>query len=60
MSSLDAMFKASPVYFQYVNKRATHVKTDCVSRQLISNLNCCRMAFDYWGFMNEKQKALGV
>ena len=28
MSSLDAMFKASPVYFQDVNERAAHVKID--------------------------------
>ena len=33
MSSSDAMFEASSVYFQYVNERAAHVKLDCVSRQ---------------------------
>ena len=26
MSSLDAMFEALPVYFQYVNERAAHLK----------------------------------
>ena len=33
MSSLDAMFEASSVYFQYVNEQATHVKVDRVSRR---------------------------
>ena len=28
MSSLDAMFEASPVYFKYVYERAAHVKID--------------------------------
>ena len=65
MSSSDAMFEASPVYFQYVNERAAHVKIDRVSvgvdlGRRKSNFSCCRMAFDYWGFMNENQKALGV
>ena len=32
MSSLDTMFIASPVYFQYVNERAAHVKIDHDSR----------------------------
>ena len=31
MSSLDAMFEASPVYFQCVNELAAHVKIDRVS-----------------------------
>ena len=31
MSSSDAMSKALSVYFQYVNKRAAHVKIDRVS-----------------------------
>ena len=31
MSSLDAMFEASPVYSQYVNERAAHVQIDHVS-----------------------------
>ena len=33
MSSSDAMFEASSVYFQYVNERAIHVKIDHVSRR---------------------------
>ena len=33
MSSSDAMFEASSVYFQYVNERAAHVKIDRVSRR---------------------------
>ena len=33
MSSLDAMFEDSPVYFQYVNERAAHVNIDGVSRR---------------------------
>ena len=28
MTSSDAMFEASCVYFQYVNQRAAHVKID--------------------------------
>ena len=28
MSSSDAMFEASSVYFQYVNERAAHIKID--------------------------------
>ena len=32
MSSSDAMFEASSVYFQYVNKQAANVKIDRVSR----------------------------
>ena len=28
MSSLDAMFEASSMYFQYVNEQAAHVKID--------------------------------
>ena len=66
MASSDAMFEASFAYFQYVNERAGHVKIDRVSGQCrpwplqICNFSCCRMAFDYWCFMNENQKALGV
>ena len=33
MSSLEAMFEASPVFLQYVNERAAHVKIDHVSRR---------------------------
>ena len=33
MSSYDAMFEASPVYFQYLNEPAAHVKKDRVSRR---------------------------
>ena len=33
MSSLDAMFEASSVYFQYVKEQATHVKIYHVSRR---------------------------
>ena len=33
MSSSDAMFEASSVYFLYVNERTTHVKKDRVSRR---------------------------
>ena len=33
MSSSDAMFEASSVYFQHVNERAAHVKIDRVSRR---------------------------
>ena len=33
MSSLDAIFEALSVYFQYVNERAVHVKIDRVSRR---------------------------
>ena len=33
MSSLDAVFKASPVYFQDENERAARVKIDRVSHQ---------------------------
>ena len=33
MSSLHAMFEASPVYFQYVNERAAHVKIHRDSRR---------------------------
>ena len=60
------MFEASSVYFQYVNERAAHIKIDRVCRrcrpgqEYISNFSCCRIAFDYSGFMNENQKALGV
>ena len=32
MSSSDAMFETSLVYFQYVNERAAHVKIDRDSR----------------------------
>ena len=32
MFSSDAMFEASSVYFQYVNKQAAHVEMDHVSR----------------------------
>ena len=59
MSSSDAMFEASSVYFQHINERAADVKIDRVSRRCrpgpkeISEFSCCRMAFDYWGFMNE-------
>ena len=57
MYSLDAMFEASPVYFQCVNERAAHVKNRrCFPS--VSNFSCCWMAFDYRGFMNENQKAL--
>ena len=31
MSSSNAMFEASSVYFQYVNERAAHVKLDRAS-----------------------------
>ena len=31
MSSWDAMFEASSVYFRYVNERDAHVKIDRVS-----------------------------
>ena len=52
MSSSDAMFEALSVYFGVDLGR---------SKSLIwSNFSCCRMAFDYRGFMNENQKALGV
>ena len=34
MSSSDAMFGALPVYFQYVNEQAAHVKIDSVSRSV--------------------------
>ena len=30
MSSLEAMFEASPVHFQYVNEQAAHGKLDCL------------------------------
>ena len=33
MSSSDAKFEASSVYFQDVNERAAHTKIDRVSRQ---------------------------
>ena len=33
MSSSDAMFEASSLYYQYVNERAADLKIDCVSRQ---------------------------
>ena len=33
MFSSDAMFEASPVYFQYVNERAAHLKINRVSRR---------------------------
>ena len=33
MSLLDAMFIASPVYFQYVNQRAAQAKKDRDSRR---------------------------
>ena len=61
----DAMFKASCVYFQYVNEKAAHVKIDRDSRRFElgrskSNFSCCGMVFDYWDFMYENQKALGV
>ena len=36
MSSSDAMFQASSMYFQYVNERAAHVKIDRVSRRFDS------------------------
>ena len=40
MSSLDAMFEASPVYFQYVNERAVYVKIERVSRRV--DLGCSK------------------
>ena len=33
MSSSDAIFEASSVYFQYGNERGAHVKIDRVSRR---------------------------
>ena len=36
MSSSDAMFEASFVYFQYGNVRAAHVKIVCVCFPLVS------------------------
>ena len=60
------MFEASSVYFQSVNEHAAHVKIDCVSRwcRLGSRKSLIffiyLMPFDYWGSMNENQKALGV
>ena len=33
MSSSDALFEASSLYFQNVNERAAHVKIDRVSRR---------------------------
>ena len=33
MSSSDALFEASSVYFQYIHERAAHVKIDRVSRR---------------------------
>ena len=33
MSSSEAMFEASSVYFQHINERAAHVKIGYVSRR---------------------------
>ena len=33
MSSSDAIFEASSMYFQYVNEAAAHVKIDRISRR---------------------------
>ena len=33
MSSYDAMFEASSVYFQNVNERSAHLRIDRVSRR---------------------------
>ena len=33
MSSSDAMFETSSVYFRYVNEQAAHLKIDLVSRR---------------------------
>ena len=66
ISSWNAMFEASSVYFQCINEWAAHVKIDPVfcwcgpGPKQISNFSCYRMAFHHWGFMNENQKALGV
>ena len=59
LSSSEAMFEASSVYFQYINERAAHVKKDVFpvavdlgsGRTLISIVVGC--VFDYWGLMNE-------
>ena len=58
MSPSDTRFEASSVYFQYVNERAALVKIDRVSRRCHlgrrkPHFSCCRMVFDYWGFINE-------
>ena len=66
MSSSDAMFEASSVYFQYVNERAAHLKIDPVSVDVdlglsISLISLVSDSFRLLGgFMNENQKALGV
>ena len=60
MSSSDTIFEALSVYFQYVNERAAHVKIEVfpvgvdLSRSK-SNFSCRRMAFDYWGFINQNK-----
>ena len=59
------MFEASYVYFQCVNEPAAHVKINRVSRWCDpgyskSLISLVIGSFDYRGFMNGNQKALGV
>ena len=59
MSSSDAMFEASPVYFQYVNERVAHVKNrpcfPSVSTWAVVNLQFLLLSggFRLLFFMNE-------
>ena len=43
-------------------RRRTQTQTDADAQTEpdAAYLHYCRMAFDYWGFINENQKALGV
>ena len=40
MPSLDAMVEALPVYFQYVNEQADHIKIDRVSSRCRPGPDC--------------------
>ena len=68
MFSSDAMFETFSVYCQCINEQAAHVKQTVIpvgvslgpSNSLVSYFSYCRMVFNYWGFMNENEKALGV
>ena len=64
MSSLDAMFEGSSVYFQYVNEPAAHVKIDQVPVGV--DLGCSKFlylllsgGFRLLGFYELKSKGFG-
>ena len=52
MSSLDAMFEASPVHFQCVNEGAAHVKKDHVSRWYRPDLGRSKSVISLVGWLS--------